>query len=68
MKKVLSVFLFLSLSVLLVAPDVMAKGSGSGSKISGGRARSAVSGKYVKKSYAAKQPKTTVTESTQKKK
>ena len=35
---------------------------------SGSKARSAITGKYVKKSYAKKHPKTTVVEKTKKKK
>lgn len=42
----------------------MAKSKGSSST----KARSAISGKYVKKSYAKSHPKTTVLESTKKKK
>ena len=44
----------------LTAPAVAAKSSGSS-------ARSAVSGKYVSKGYAAKNPKTTVVEQKAKK-
>ena len=46
--------------VSLSAPAVAAKSSGSS-------ARSAVSGKYVSKGYAAKNPKTTVVEQKAKK-
>lgn len=41
----------------------MAKSKGS----SGSKARSAISGRYVKKSYAKRNPKTTVVEKTKKK-
>lgn len=47
------------LSALLVASSAaQARGAGKGS----GKARSAVSGQYVKKGYAAKNPRTTVVE------
>ena len=48
------------LAASLSAPAVAAKSSGSS-------ARSAVSGKYVTKGYAAKNPKTTVVEQKAKK-
>jgi hypothetical protein len=40
----------------------------AGKKSSGGRARSAISGRYVKKSTAKKNPRTTVVESDKKRK
>jgi hypothetical protein len=40
----------------------------AGKKSSGGKARSAISGRYVKKSTAKKNPKTTVVEHDKKKK
>lgn len=40
----------------------MAKGRGSKSNSGGGRARSAITGRYVKMSTAKRNPKTTVVE------
>ena len=41
---------------------LMAKGSGNGRGNSGGKARSAVTGRYVTKGYAKAHPRTTVIE------